>query len=262
MRWKLILPVLLAACATPARGDADLERVKLWVRGYDDSLPDFLCGKEEREFQQQDGGLHPYSVFQATVRHVGGRDQYTDCRYSERGGPLRSLPCSEAVTSESNPGVASRGTFNQLLRAIFQPAAKTGFRWVGNTRGGLRVLEAVVPAKPWGYFTWLNDNRRRQFGYRAHLTTEPADGSVLSVESREFFIPRRSRLRSWSFRLDYQRVRIGEGTHLLPARSYSEIHFKGRIPHIALIEYSGCRKFDAESSIEFASPTDGIHPLP
>ncbi len=262
MRWKLILPVLLAACATPARGDADLERVKLWVRGYDDSLPDFLCGKEERQWHRVRGVMRPYSVFRSTVRYVEGTDQYADCRYSERGGPLRSLPCSEAITSESDRGVASRGYFNQMLQGIFQPAAKTRFRWVGNTRGGRRVLEAVVPAKPWGYSTWLNDTRSRQFGFRAHLTTEPAAGSVLSVESREFFIPRRSRLRSWSFRLDYQRVRIGEGTHLLPARSYSEIHFKGYIPYSFLIEYSDCRKFDAESSIEFASPTDGIHPLP
>ena len=93
-------------------------------------------------------------------------------------------------------------------------------------------------------------------GFRGWVFIEKTSGNVLRMVAEEALgIPATNPVRQLSIRIDYDYVPIADSVHLLPIKQFSWWYMRSGFVIEDVIDYTGHRKFDVESSMTFSEST-------
>ena len=227
----------------PVESDAALiERARRVALAYIDNLPNFICTRATRAFNSESGSdWRKIEEMTVQVQFVDGVESY------------RNLIVNGRPSGEYSGG--SRGQFGTALYYLFRPEAGTVFEPAGSAVIGGRdvaVFSMEMTNRRYG-ITDGPRKKRRSFGYRGLTSIDKQTGHVLRLEHTERLgIPPKFPVRQASDSIDYDYVPIGGRDYLLPVRA-QEFQRSSKKPYFERTEteWSGCRKFGADSDITY-----------
>ncbi len=230
---------------TPADQDKVLiERARRVALAYTENLPNFVCTKTERSGWSKDGTRSRWRP----IREMAGEVQFVDGRESYRNVTVNGRPSKKDFRE-----IASYGGFGIALYDLFRPEAGAVFTRSGDDVIGGRdvaVFRMEVVNRRYGYN--LRAGRKRiNVGFSGLVSIDKATGRMLRYEAREMLgIPPGYPFQQASRSLDYDYVPIGGKEYLLPVRSHWVKRYPRKIERDD-IEWTSCRKFGAESTVDF-----------
>ncbi len=243
---SLIGPAVPApSTLSPAETDAALiERARRIALAYTENLPNFVCTKTERSGRSKDGSRSRWRQ----SREVTAEVQFVDRRESYRNVTLNGRPSKKDFRK-----IASVGGFGRALYDLFRPEAGAVFtRSDDDVIGGreVAVFRMEVVNRRYGYN--LRAGRKRiNVGFSGLVSIDKATGRVLRYDAREMLgIPSDYPYQQVSHSVDYGYVPIGGKLHLLPVRSRWVFRDPKKF-EIDYVEWTNCRKFGAESTVDF-----------
>ena len=188
---------------------------------------------------------------QEELSFIGGEEHYKVLKVN--GKP------ANGVTHEQLGGAISEGEFGGLLMQIFDPGSATAFRPVtpGKIRGrAMSVIPFRVPQQK-GYLVHDGDLLKyMRVAFEGSVWADPETNAVMKIVMKLQNIPKESRLVSTEITLEYKPVEISGQEFILPSRF--EWDWRKRAGYGAddesganQIDFTACRKFTAESNIDF-----------
>jgi hypothetical protein len=156
-------------------------------------------------------------------------------------------------------GSTGTGDFGAFLGNVFGGDAE-GFRFIGYQDipvGRFAAFEYTVPLKKSHYSFRTGTGENGIVGYHGifYATSATAELKRLVVEASEF--PSGAICRVYDT-MDYNTVKIGSSSFLLPEVSRMNVLYKGGQETENETHYSGCHEFTGESTIRFDEP-DEVH---
>ena len=236
---------------TPAESDSALiERARRIALAYSKNLPNFVCTQTSHTFTNKSGDGYDWRRYHEAVAEV----QFVDGRESYRTVSINGRPSNKDFRRTRN----SRGEFGTALYYLFLPEAEAVFKRSGDTVIGGRdaaVFRYEMANPRYGITLRARRNKKSHIdvGYRGLVSIDRATGNVLRIDHREMLcIPPDYPVRQASNSVDYGYVSISGESHLLPVRSRSVLRL-AKPPYLdrGEVEWSGCHKFGAESTVEF-----------
>jgi hypothetical protein len=161
-------------------------------------------------------------------------------------------------TFETLQGTVGSGEFGTTLRAVFDPASQTSFRWqswknVQKHRASVVGYEVNGPHSRYHLGTTADGRTvEADVHYHGVLDIDAETGEVLHLEYVADHIPETLNLRYAGNTVDYALADIGGRHYLLPSRSESEMRSKVDWAR-NVTEFREYRKFSAESTIDFGA---------
>ena len=241
--------------SSPVQNHSDIiERTRSMVREYIDKLPNFICTRTTRRSWDLPGTAREVATetVVAEGRFVDGRESYSIVS-------VNGKPWEDSRDPHQIRGLW--GGLGSLLRNWFQPQAKTGFERSRDAMvRGRRAyaFRAVNPRPVQGISIGLNpDGSYRSpinVGFRGWAFIEKTSGNVLRMVAEETLrIPTTYPVRQYSYRIDYDYVPIADSVHLLPVKQLGWWYMRSGWVIQDVIDYTGHRKFDVESSMKLFS---------
>jgi hypothetical protein len=159
-------------------------------------------------------------------------------------------------------GSTGSGDFGAFLGSVFGKDAE-GFRFIGNQDiplGRFAAFEYTVPLGKSHYMYRMGSGENRTVGYRGTFYASQATGELkrLVVDASEF--PSGEVCRVYDT-MDYNTVKIGSGSFLLPEVSRMNVLYRGGQETENETHYSGCHEFTGESTIRFDDPDESNSPV-
>ncbi len=246
---SLIGPAVPApSTLTPAETDANLiERARRVALAYTENLPNFVCTKTERSGWSKDG---------TRSRWRPNREAAAEVQFVDRRESYRNVTMNGRRSKKNFREIASAGGFGSLLFALFRPESGAVFTRSGDGVIGGRevaVFRMEVVNRRYGFHFFLRSRNKRPInvGFRGLVSIDKATGHVLRHDAREMLgIPPGYPFQQASHSIDYGYVLIGGKPHLLPVRSRWVLRYPKKF-EIEYIEWTSCRKFGAESMVDF-----------
>ena len=233
-----------------------IERSRRMVRDYIDKLPNFICTRTTRTFWDWPG-----VEVEVASKTVVAEGRFVDGRESYSVVSVDGKPWEDPKDPRQN---AIGGGLGSNLAQWFRPQAETQFK---------RSRDAMVRGRQAYVFQTANTGRMyvifgggvnpdgsyrlpAHVGFRGWVFIEKTSGNVLRMVAEETLgIPATHPVRQCSFRIDYDYVPISDSVHLLPVKQLIWWHMRNGWVIEDVIEYTGHRKFDAESSLTFSDST-------
>lgn len=240
--------ILGEGASGPAQ-DQVLDEVRNYAGQYVANLPNFLCEQVTRQFE---AGRRP------THWHKG--DTLTSKLIYSEGHEQRTLelvnnkPVGRGTRPWRTP-LITEGEFGLLLDNIFGSASNTAFTWKGwDTIAGRRVaiFDYSIDVEHSTLKLSLSDLAKALVPYHGSVYADPSTGAIWRITNTISDIPAEIQTKSVSTTVDYDEVAIGAKKYLLPVRAIVVMETDARNIRNE-IEFSKYRKFEAESSITFAS---------
>ncbi|MGA8028389.1 MAG: hypothetical protein WB992_14695 [Bryobacteraceae bacterium] len=230
-----------------------LDAMREYAQKYVSNLPNFICVQVTRQFE---AGRKPNRW------HKG--DSLTSKLVFNHGREERALQLVN--DKQVTPGMrrwrtplTTEGEFGILLGTVFGSMSNTSFVWsrwevVGETR--LAVFDYSVDVAHSTLKLSLSDLAHAIVPYHGTVYADPVTGAIWRISSGTADIPREVKTRSISTIIDYKEVVIGGIAYLLPAKASillvtDDNHVRNEI------EFTGYRKFEADSIITYASDETG-----
>jgi len=222
-----------------------VEAMRDYADTYINKLPNFVCEQVTMQFEAGKNGKHWHKNDTLTSKlvYASGREERT----------LQLVNNKQVRYRTARPRVpfSSEGEFGILLNKIFDPASDAKFSWAGweNLRGTPVAKFDFAIDRAHSTLTLINFIKAT-VPYHGSVYADPQSGSVLKVISTTTETPPELQMTSVSTTVDYDHVRIGDQSYLLPVSAdvllvtdkdqvRNELHFEGY------------RKFEAESTISF-----------
>jgi hypothetical protein len=253
-RHWIIAALALIACApamaqkpTPDEQKSVLDAAREHAIHYTSKLPDFIC-TEQVMSSQSAPGQKKIDRLSIQLGFNGQKEHYK--LVTMNGSPTKQ-------SLESFDGLITAGEFGTQLLGIFDPASSADFRWKELTN--LRKHAAIVytyriaRAKSHymlGYRAADGNLVTQPAGYHGEIVLEQGTSRVLRLTAQADDMPKESGILQSSVDVDYDFITIAGKSYLLPSRSDSgmERGFR-RIGNT--VTFTGYRKFEADSSIDF-----------
>lgn len=247
VRWAAIAGVCVALCAQDLPpGVLLLSQVKRHTAGELKQLNNVSCLETVyREQQTRKGKMMPLDTVRLEVLTDGHAEQYAspgDRKFS-----------SEHPITYAGSGVLGNGFFGLYLRSI----VLSGFaltQYKGEEENGGRRLAR------WNYRLSAAWSREKinllegsgTVGFHGSFWADPETYDVARLELHADEIPSTLPIKESGASIEFERTRLGGGADVLLPQSaeYLLIKTSGEIDHNRL-EFTHCRVFGAESSIDF-----------
>ena len=250
MRNRLPLLVAMTAGLAPAQEPPALEAVRSYALSYVQSLPDYACLQETKRLETGVRNVSGDKV-EEELSFFGGEEHYKVLKVN--GKP------ANGVTHEQLGGAISEGEFGAILKQIFDPHSITAFRpqTSGRIQGrAMTLLPFRVPQQTGYLYVDGELHRSMRVAYEGTVWADAETNAVMKIAMKLVNIPKESRLELTDITLDYKAVDISGREFILPSRF--EWNWRKRAAYGAAdeggtnqINFSGCRKFTAESNIDF-----------
>jgi len=162
-----------------------------------------------------------------------------------------------AAANLAEDGVFSTGQFAQLARHVFTwEAAKFGYRGESERAGRkAHEYEFDVPKAQSTYRLRMgNTGEIVAFQGSFHVDAESLD--LLELEVMPYDIPERIGLARADTKLSYRRTSVRGAEALLPATATLQLATVDGIERMNRATFSGCRRFEAESTLRAEVPPD------
>ena len=220
---------------------------------YTQGLPNFTCLQTTRrledltgkqEWRQKDEYSEVISWLNGveTYDRVGGRARKAD----DKKDPVK---------------VTSAGEFGSLLRTIFQPESKTDFRWMRTETVGGRTAEVFayrIEQKNSQYYVFYRSKNNLNFrpGYRGIVSIDPQTADILHLEAEMEEVPKEMQVQGLRITVNYEPASVSGRDYLLPSAATLETQVGRRRQVRNELRFSGYRRFEIESKIEYGKAKD------
>jgi hypothetical protein len=227
-----------------------LEAARGRALGYTQKLPNFLCLQTTRRLEDPTGnqdwrqkdeysemitwynGVESYS-------HAGGRNRTKD----KKTDPVR---------------VTSAGEFGSLLKTIFVPESKADFRWVRSESVSGRSAEVfayrIAPENSQYNVNYLGKHSyHAKPGYHGIVIVDSNTAETIHLEAQIQELPDEILVDELQLSVDYETANVAGGDYLLPSAASLITH----LPRLVVrneMRFSGYRRFDADTNIQYIPP--------
>ncbi len=233
----------------PAAQDRMLESMHAYADQYVSSLPNFFCDQVTRESETS---VKPgrWRKGDTVVYRLGfheGREQRT----------LQSVNGKKPKpeTSSHPLPLNTEGEFGMLLEHVLGKDSAAYFNWNRweTVRGkSLAVFNFTVDKERSTMSLRLSNSAGAIVGYQGSMYADPATGGIWQVSYTAKDIPPEVQTREISTIVDYGETAIGSKTYLLPTQATVTLLLWTKQVRNEM-EFSGYRKFAADSSVTFDS---------
>ncbi len=261
----LILTVSLAPANCAGDGaahDQFVEAVRQQVLSHVGALPNFICIRERVETAQLGVSLDNYPVDDSRVEvsYYGRQEHYR---------PLKEGPAAPEI------GVISMGEFGGTLHLIFEPSSKAIFVVKGQqTIRGHKTVRIDFQAPQEGSRLSIMMGERRVFvAYQGSCWADQESKQIVRLQVLVRTLPKDLNIQKAAQSIEYDRVKIGEGTYWLPVSAASETYMVANAGDVSmdlakaifgfsrpgiswdkamvknLVKFKDYRKFEAESKL-------------
>jgi hypothetical protein len=226
-----------------------LSRVKRHIREELQNLPNISCLETvRREFQPTNSRMRPLDTIRLEVLTNGDKELFAspgDRKFSERH-PI----------GYAGSGVLGNGLFGLYLKDVLLNASASDTYKGEEEIGGRRLarFDYRLPAVWAGQVINLPEGSGR-VGLRGSYWADPETLDVLRLELNAYDIPLSLPITEAVTSIDYAPTDLGNNLVVLLPRSADFLLGKlsGEVNHNR-IEFTGCRVFQAQSTIDFAAP--------
>jgi hypothetical protein len=242
-----LLPLFAPGQELPRPADPTIVKARSATAAYLEHLPNYVCQEVMTRFNaySRTGQWRQVDVVTTDLVYEDGREDY-------RNVALNGLPVRKGI--EALPGSWSVGEFATGLAEVFSPVADAEFQ--------LREESRLAGRDTYVYDYRVRRERSQWIIKSGSGVVVPAYGGSIWIDketSRVLRIERRSEKLPSSFPWDtlegatqYDFVRLGQETFLLPVHSESvscERRFSNCMKNV--IDFRSYRKFTSESTISF-----------
>jgi hypothetical protein len=195
--------------------------------------------------QSKTTGWEPIDVITAKVIYEDGKESYKEITV---GGKRTNKSMMELG------GTTSTGEFASTLRSLFSDASQAEFKlYETTTISGItaKVYDFKVKLQNSDWFINVGGQSLRP-AYSGSVWIDPATAQVRRIEMQADNIPKDFPLDSLEWAVDYDNVRLGTSTFLLPVHAANLACQRGTtICTKNTEEFRDYHKFSGESTIEY-----------
>lgn len=224
-----------------------IARTREWVGSFSNSLPNYVCEQLTTRYVQESKatGWSAVDIISAHVVYENGKEQYRDIMVGGRKTNKSMLDLGGAV---------STGEFASTLESLFANHTHTDFRFYRTT------VWHESPAAIYDFKVALrNSDWQIHIGgqtllpaYSGSIWVDKATAQVRRIEMQADHIPEDFPLDSIQWAVDYDSVRLGQSSYLLPIHAENLSCERGSpICKKNSIDFRNYHKFTGESTITF-----------
>jgi hypothetical protein len=224
-----------------------VEKTKNWAATFTNGLPNYICSQMTTRYIQQSKttGWEPLDVITAKVVYEDGKESYKEITV---GGKRTNKSMMELG------GATSTGEFASTLRSLFSDASQADFKlYETTTISGItaKVYDFKVALQNSDWFINVGGQSLRP-AYSGSVWIDPATAQVRRIEMQADNIPKDFPVDSLQWAVDYDNVRLGTSTFLLPVHAANLACQRGTtICTKNTEEFRDYHKFSGESTIEY-----------
>ena len=224
-----------------------IERTKQWAMTFTQGLPNYLCSQMTTRYIEESkaSGMQPLDVITAKVVYEDGKESYKEITV---GGKRTNKSMMELG------GTTSTGEFASTLRSLFSDASRADFKLyqssnLSGTPAKIYDFKVALPNSDW--FINVGGQALRP-AYSGSVWIDPATAQVRRIEMQADNIPKDFPLDSVEWAVDYDNVRLGTSTFLLPVHAANLACQRGTtICTKNVEEFRDYHKFSGESTITY-----------
>jgi hypothetical protein len=224
-----------------------IDRAKEWAQTFTDGLPNFVCEQVTTRYMQQSklSGWQPLDLISAKVVFEDGKENYREIMV---GGKRTNKSMLELG------GSTSTGEFASTLRSLFSQGERAEFKLLQTTTiagTSATVYDFKVPLEHSGWFINVGGQSLRP-AYSGSVWIDRATAHVRRIEMQADNIPKDFPLDAIEWAVDYDNVRLGTNSFLLPSHAENLGCQRGSpICTKNAIDFRNYHKYSGESTIEF-----------
>ena len=252
MRGGLLLTIGLAAALGWAQEPAAVEAIRAYALHYSQSLPDYTCLADTQRVENSErAGTAKSEAIEEEISYIGEAEHYKVLKVDGKA--------AKGVTHEQLGGATSAGEFGGLLKQIFDPQSATAFsqQSSGKLNGRAVAVLKFRVAQPTGYAVYDNVSKNYiRVAFDGTVWADAGTNAVMKIAIKLVDIPKESPLEETAITLEYKAADLSGQQFILPWQF--EWNWRGS-PRggtqgqsgTSVIRFSKCRKFTAESNIDF-----------
>lgn len=224
-----------------------IDKTKQWAMTFTQGLPNYLCSQMTTRYVEQSkaSGMQPIDVITAKVVYEDGKESYKEITV---GGKRTNKSMMELG------GTTSTGEFASTLRSLFSDASRADFKLyqssnLSGTPTKIYDFKVALPNSDW--FINVGGQALRP-AYSGSVWIDPATAQVRRIEMQADNIPKDFPLDSLEWAVDYDNVRLGTSTFLLPVHAANLACQRGTtICTKNVEEFRDYHKYSGESTITY-----------
>lgn len=234
-----------------------LQRIGDYAGQYVDRLPNFICEQVISQFQAGRRGKHwrKGDTLSSKLMYNEGREERT-----------LELVNNHPVHSTMRPWrtpLVTEGEFGMLLEDIFRASSNASFQWDRwETVEGkqLAVFNFSIDKQHSTLRLSLSDLAKAIVPYHGSIYADSESGEIWQVTNTVSEIPAAIQTKSLTTNINYGKIDIGGKNFLLPV--HATVIVVTNVERVRNeIDFTGYRKFEAESSITY-TPDPNSPPKP
>ena len=236
-----------AAKPVAAASEALIKRTKDWSETFTNGLPNFVCQQSTTRYMQESksSGWQVQDVVTAKVVYEDGKEDYREITVGGKRTNKGMLDLG---------GSTSTGEFASTLHSLFSEGSQAQFKFFRSTtlRGSPTAIydfKVALPNSNW--FTKIGGQGLRP-AYSGSVWIDRSTAEVRRIEMQADNIPKDFPLDSVQWAVDYENVRLGTASFLLPVHAENLACWRGS-PMCTKneVDFRDYHKYSGESTITF-----------
>jgi hypothetical protein len=231
----------------PTAATALIERTRQWSEAFLQGLPNFVCEQVTTRYAEESRAAdwQVQDVVSAKVLYEDGKEQYQGITV---GGKRTSKSMMELG------GSTSTGEFASTLRGLFADYANAQFKFqqsssVSRTPVSIFDYKVLLGHSDW---TVLIGSQEFHPPYSGTVWVDKSTAEVRRIEMQADNVPKNFPADTIAMTIDYDPVRLGTSTFLLPVHSENLSCFRGTtVCTKNTIDFRDYHKYAGESTVEF-----------
>jgi hypothetical protein len=218
-----------------------------WASTFTNGLPNFVCQQMTTRYMEESksAGWQALDVVTAKVIYEDGKERYQEITVGGKRTAKSMLDLG---------GSTSTGEFASTLQSLFSPRSQADFKFVqsttvGSTKAAIYDFKVALPNSDW--FIKVGGQALKP-AYSGSVWIDKSTGEVRRIEMQADRIPQDFPLDSVQWAVDYDVVRLGTASFLLPVHAENLSCQRGTtICSKNTVDFRDYHKYSGESTITF-----------
>jgi hypothetical protein len=230
-----------------AASEALIKRTKEWSETFTNGLPNFVCQQSTTRYMQESksSGWQVQDLVTAKVVYEDGKEDYREITVGGKRTTKAMLDLG---------GSTSTGEFASTLQSLFSNASQAQFKFYRSTTlrdSPAAIYDFKVPLPNSNWMTKTGGQALRP-AYSGSVWIDRSTAQVRRIEMQADNIPKDFPLDSLQWAVDYENVRLGTASFLLPVHAENLACWRGS-PMCTKneVDFRDYHKYSGESTITF-----------
>ncbi|MFL6452298.1 MAG: hypothetical protein ACJ746_32220 [Bryobacteraceae bacterium] len=218
-----------------------------WAGTFSNGLPNFVCQQMTTRYMQQSKaeGWQALDIVTAKVIYEDGKERYQEITVGGKRTNKSMLDLG---------GSTSTGEFASTLQSLFSPHSQADFKFVqsttvGSTPAAIYDFKVALPNSDW--FIKVGGQALKP-AYSGSVWIDRSTGEVRRIEMQADKIPQDFPLDTVQWAVDYDVVRLGTASFLLPVHAENLSCQRGTtLCSKNTVDFRDYHKYSGESTITF-----------